>query len=96
MRYAKLVYRAHAVRRMFQRGISAAHVRQALEKGKIVEVNPDDVPWPSYLVLGFPNGRPLHVVAADDISARTTVIITVYWPDPRRWDKTFRHRRKRR
>jgi len=64
-----------------------------LENGQVIEEYPDDSPYPSRLVLGQCGGRPLHVLASDDAGERVTVIITVYEPDPQRWDATFRHRR---
>jgi hypothetical protein len=79
---------------MFQRGITEIDVREVLEDGKVVEKNPNDLPYPSYLVLGFSSRRPIHVVASDDLSVKATVVITVYQPDSRRWDKTFSRRKK--
>jgi hypothetical protein len=79
---------------MFERGISDAEVREVLESGQVIEENPDDVPRPSYLVLGFPSGRPIHVVASDDSVAKATIVVTAYPPDPKQWGKTFRRRKK--
>ena len=61
----RLVFRVHAIQRMFQREISVAHVRQVLSTGEVIESYPDDTPYPSRLVLGWCEGRPLHVVVAD-------------------------------
>jgi hypothetical protein len=94
MGYSRLIFRVHAVRRMFDRGITEIDVREVLEDGRIIERNPKDLPYPSYLVLGFPSGRPVHVVASDDLSVKATIVITVYRPDPKRWGKMF-HRRKK-
>ena len=79
---------------MFERGITEVDVREVLENGKVIEKNPKDLPYPSYLVLGFPSRRPVHVVASDDLSIKATVVISVYYPDSKRWDKTFRRRKK--
>jgi hypothetical protein len=43
------------------------------------------------LGLGFVNGRPIHVVWALGPGEKRT-IVTLYEPDPRRWDQTFRIR----
>lgn len=91
---SKLVFRVHAVRRMFERKISVANVRDVIEKGEMIESYPDDVPYPSRLLLGWRGARPLHVVVADNAAARETVVITAYEPDPALWDETFRQRRK--
>ncbi|HEY8490569.1 MAG TPA: DUF4258 domain-containing protein [Dehalococcoidia bacterium] len=89
----RVVYRKHAIEQMFLRSIPTADVRYVLEHGDVIEEYPSDVPFPSRLILGFCHGRPLHVVAADHHSEPVTFVITVYEPDPERWDETFRHRR---
>jgi hypothetical protein len=48
----RLVFRVHAIQRMFQRQISKDDVRHVLETGDIIEEYLDDVPYPSRLVLG--------------------------------------------
>ncbi len=85
----RLVFRLHALRALAQRGISAADVRHVLDTGKVIEEYPADTPYPSRLVLGWRGARPLHVVAADNTAGQETIIITVYEPDPARWDATF-------
>ena len=42
----------HAIRRMFQRGITAAEVRRTVDSGEVVESYPGDAPYPSRLLLG--------------------------------------------
>ncbi len=49
----KLVFRQHAIRRMFERRISVEDVNAALVNGKIIEDYPDDAPYPSRLLLGY-------------------------------------------
>lgn len=88
----QLVFRVHAIRRMVERRISRADIHQVLEQGEIVEEYPEDTPYPSRLLLGFRDSRPIHVVAADNDEARETIIITTYEPDPDQWDSTFRRR----
>ena len=61
-------------------------VRQALDQGEVIREYPDDQPHPSRLVLGRAGSRPIHVVAADDPGAGETIVITVYEPDPTRWE----------
>jgi hypothetical protein len=89
-----LSFSRHAVQRMFERGISAATVRQAIDTGQIIESYPDDTPYPSFLLLAEVNGRPLHVVFADDVTSRSRHIVTVYVPDLERWQPDFRTRRQ--
>lgn len=92
MAHGKLKFRAHAIRRMFEQAIAEADVEYVFSSGEEIRVYPEDRPYPSRLVLGWVGGRPLHVVAADDAEAGETIIITVYQPDPLRWDETFRRR----
>jgi uncharacterized protein DUF4258 len=78
---------------MFLRGITEIDVQDVLERGEIIEERLSDLPYPSRLMLGFAQGKPIHVVASDDPQEQATIVITVYYPDPKRWDSTFRHRK---
>lgn len=90
----KLIYRQHAVRRMFERGITTADVRMALDTGRVIEDYPTDTPYPSCLWLSCAGTRPLHVVYADNVTDGERIIITVYEPDPALWLADFATRRK--
>ena len=90
----KVVYRVHAVQRMFARGISAEDVGQVLATGEIIEDYPDDKPYPSRLLLGWSGKRPLHLVVAYNAEENEEILITVYEPDPSQWDEEFRRRKK--
>jgi hypothetical protein len=94
MPFERIIFRVHAIQRMFSRGISETDIRDVLENGEIIEENPDDSPYPSRLILGFVDRRPLHVAASDDPVQRATVVITVYVPDEDKWDKKFQRRTK--
>ncbi len=87
------VYRVHAIERMVERGISDEDVGRVLVQGKEIESYPDDLPYPSRLVLGWHGTRPIHVVAADNMADNETIIITVYEPDPDRWELGFERRK---
>lgn len=78
---------------MALRGISIHEVRRVLGTGEVIEQYPGDTPYPSRLMLGWNNGRPLHVVAADNPAARETIVITVYEPDPAKWHPDWKTRR---
>jgi len=93
MAYDKLIYRTHAIERMYKRYISKQDVHHVLERGEVIEDYPDDTPYPSRLVLGWVEDRPLHVVAADNDDMRETIVITAYEPDPLLWEPDFRKRR---
>jgi len=79
---------------MFERRITRSDVQHVLATGEVIEDYPDDTPYPSRLVLGWCEYRPLHVVVADNAVDRETIVVTVYEPDPHRWDEAFRQRRK--
>lgn len=55
---------------MFERGLSVSDVRQALESGVIIEDYPEDLPYPSRLVLGRVGSRAIHVVGLIHLAAR--------------------------
>ncbi|MEW6529648.1 MAG: DUF4258 domain-containing protein [Thermodesulfobacteriota bacterium] len=61
--------------------------------GEVVAEYLDDDPFPSYLLLGFVRGRPLHVVVAVASQSRICYVVTAYDPDPLRWEPDFRTRR---
>lgn len=90
----KLVFRQHAVERMFERGLSADDVARALRDGRIIEDYPTDFPYRSALWLGLAGSKPLHIVAADNPADDERIIVTVYEPDPAQWESDFVTRRK--
>jgi len=66
----RLVFRVHAIQRMFHRRISKEEVKQVVATGEAIETYPTDKPFPSPLILGWSGTRPIHVVAADDAPAQ--------------------------
>ncbi|MEW6200425.1 MAG: DUF4258 domain-containing protein [bacterium] len=89
----RIVYRVHAIDRMIERRISDEAIHHVLREGETIENYPDDRPYPSRLVLGFFNERPVHIVVADNNEDRETIVITVYEPDPELWKNNFRRRK---
>lgn len=83
----------HALERIFERGISESDVEEIIRNGETIEEYPEDMPYPSRLLLGWRNGCPLHVVAAYDPVSGLCVIITAYVPDATEWDRDCRVRR---
>ncbi|MBI3797083.1 MAG: DUF4258 domain-containing protein [Deltaproteobacteria bacterium] len=74
--------------------ITDQEVYEAICTGEVIETYPDDTPYPSILILGTTTaGRPLHTVCAYDSEHDQAVVVTVYQPDPDRWED--RRRRKR-
>jgi hypothetical protein len=90
----KYIFRIHAVRRMFQRGIDETEVKDIVEQGETIEEYPDDSPFPSRLVLGWSENRPLHIVVADNQKSAERIIVTVYEPNPDQWDNEFKRRKQ--
>lgn len=86
-----LLFRAHAVQRMFEREISMDKVRQALKAEDVIEDYSSEMPEPSRLLIGAQGKRPFHVVTSEN--ERQTTIITVYLPSPDKWKKDYRSRR---
>ena len=84
-----LVFRAHALQRMFEREIAVHDVENVVADGKAIEEYQDDFPFPSRLILGFVSSRPLHVVAAENKQEGSTIIVTVYEPSPNQWKPGF-------
>ena len=89
----RLLFSGHAVRRMFERGISEGDVQLVVSAGETIADYADDTPYPSRLILGFVNGRPIHVVVADAGAQAACVVITAYIPEEDQWSPDYRKRR---
>ena len=70
MPFERLVFRVHALQRMFERNITVEAVHRVLKTGSVIEKYPEDKPYPSFLILGFIGNRPIHIVAADNGAPR--------------------------
>jgi hypothetical protein len=93
MNKPKIMYRSHAIQRMFERDVSVRNVSQALLSGETIEDYSAEMPEPSRLILGFQGNRPFHIVTSENREINETTIITVYLPDPGKWNKDFRRRK---
>ncbi len=91
MRCHSISFSGHAVRRMFERGVSQQEVLQVIEAGESVAGYPDDQPYPSELLLGFSGDKPIHVVIA--YNEANCIVITAYIPDSNLWNDDFRTRK---
>jgi len=91
---SRVLYRIHAIQRMFERNVSAQNVARALESGETIEDYSAEMPEPSRLILGFQGKHPFHLVTSENPEANETTIITVYIPDAARWDSAFKSRRR--
>lgn len=52
-----------------------------VHSGEIIESYPHDLPYPSFLIMGSSQGRPLHIVVAHAEEINTVYGITAYEPD---------------
>ena len=89
----KIIFRIHAIERMFERGIGVKDIRLALENGETIENYADEAAYPGRLILSRRGRRALHVVAADNLAGAETIVVTGYRPDPTRWTEDFKQRR---
>jgi hypothetical protein len=93
-RKLKLSY--HARLRMLQREIRTAEIRAILPKLQVIEDRPNDLPHPTKLLLGWCDGRPLHIVLAFPFESQEIIVVSAY--DPReeadRWCEGFSARRR--
>ena len=93
MVFERLVFRVHAIQRIYERSISEEEVRILIKTGETIEDYPTDFPYASRLVLGWHVPRPIHVVVADNTDDRENIVITVYEPDPPEWEADFKRRK---
>ena len=82
-----IVYRLHSIQRMFERNVNSDELRLIINTGKVIEKYVNDSPYPSRLILGKVNNRPLHVVITENKTENKIIVITVYEPDSRKWLK---------
>ena len=88
-----MIFRVHALQRMFERNISAKNISQALQSGETIEDYSSEMPEPSRLILGFQGKRPIHVVISENSKANEVTIITVYIPNSNKWNRDFMSRK---
>lgn len=72
---------------MLDWGFTTDDIATALPESETIEEYDDG----TRLVLGRAGVRPVHAVVRDDDGS--VFVITVYEPEERRWDPTFRERR---
>ncbi len=94
IRASRLEWQRHTLERMMERDIRRADALDVLLSGEVIEDYPDDQPFPSALFLGWPQARPIHVVAAFDAANERAFVITAYEPDLEHFEPDFRTRRR--
>jgi hypothetical protein len=93
MECKNVIYSGHAIRRMFERKISEKDIFEVIESGNLIAEYPNDVPYPSYLLLGFSQNTPLHVLIAKDQESDDCYVVTTYVPHRDIWNDDFKTRR---
>ena len=89
---AKIFFRTQAIQGMFQRGVNEHDVRAIITTGETIEEYPDDIPYPSRLILGWIGKRPIHIVATYNAAEHEIIIVTVYKPHEEKWSTDFKRR----
>ncbi len=83
----------HAVDQSILRQIRVQEIKDVISNGQLIEDYPNDKYGPSCLMGGLTQaGRPIHVQCSYPIRPLVK-IITVYEPDPDRWNDDFTIRR---
>jgi hypothetical protein len=77
---------------MFERGITTKDVRTVIESGEIIADYPSDLPFPSCLILGWANDKPVHLVIAKNETYQQCYVVTAYIPDQAIWGSDFKTR----
>lgn len=87
----------HAVDQSILRQVQVQEIREVIANGQVIENYPNDKygPSPSCLISGLTQTRrPIHVQCSYP-SRQLVRIITLYQPDPQKWDEDFIQRRNR-
>jgi hypothetical protein len=89
----RVFFSGHAIQRMFERGIGRDDVLAVIAQGETIAEYADDKPYPSRLLLGSVETKPLHVVLASNEAAGHGIVVTVYEPTLEHWNGGFRTRK---
>jgi Domain of unknown function (DUF4258) len=83
----------HALDQSILRQIRVQEIREAIANGQIIEDYPDDKYGSSCLIGGLTKAqRPIHIQCSYP-SRPLIKIITVYEPNPQKWNDDFTQRR---
>ena len=86
-------WRKHALIRMAERDIAQNDILKVILQGEIIEMYPNDTPYPSCLMLGKIREKIYHVVIALDEADKFLYIITAYEPSIKKFDILGKKRR---
>lgn len=92
---SSITYTGHALRRMFDRGLSVQEVTTVIQSGVVIMDYPDDTPFPSQLRLGWVRSKAIHVVVSKNPEKDSCYVITAYYPSLEIWHDDFKTRRRK-
>jgi len=76
----------HAKEEMIADNLTLMDILTSVDRGRIIEDYPEDLPFPSFLIFGKNDkGEPIHTVWGHDRERQLAILITTYRPDPERW-----------
>jgi hypothetical protein len=87
-------FQKHALKRLVEEKLTVDIILEVIASGEVIKEYSDDKPYPSILILGYHNVRPVHVVCAYNSDADKTHIITNYEPTLEYYEPGFKVRRK--
>lgn len=87
---SQIFWRKHTIQRMLERRISQNEVKETMKFGEIIQIYNYDKPFPSILMLWFPNRRPIHVVCSFDEPIGLIYVITAYEPSLTIFESDFK------
>ncbi len=90
MHCKEILFSDHAISQMFKRDIQVENVHYVIGKGQIIKEYLNDRPYPSFLLLGYIDTRPIHLVIAQDQQNYKCVVVTAYEPGTLMWNKNFK------
>ena len=92
VRGGRILWTYHVNMRLLVRRIDRTTVLAGIDTFELIEAYPDDKYLPSYLVLSWVAGEPLHILFATDVPGDNVRIVTAYRPDPQDWTDHFARR----
>jgi hypothetical protein len=89
----QILWTEHLVIRLRERNIKRGDVIACIQNGEIIEQYPEDMPFPSCLILGATvEKKPLHVVCAFHSNVNCCMI-TAYFPSLDKWESDYKTRK---
>ena len=89
----QIVWTEHLAIRLRERAIKRVDVIACIQNGEVIEHYPDDMPYPSCLILGTSvSGKPLHVVCSLNPEV-SCCMITAYYPNTDKWESDYKMRK---